>query len=177
MSDQLDKFIQRNKSEFDDLEPSEGLWNKISDDLPQSNQGNNTLNIWWKVAAVFLLFTTGWLLYDKFSVVDDQVASIQLPAEFVEAESYYSDLISQKRNQLVSYNIADEELSAEFLMEVDRLDSMYLMLKTEFSNNQSNEQIQNAMIVNLQLRLNILNQQLEILERLKNLENDENISI
>ncbi len=173
----LEKFVKENSSKFDQLEPGSDLWSRIDADLShERSTGQSGISIFWKVAAVLLLFSTSWLLFDKFSGDQQYAEQTVAGGEFAEAEKYYNELILQKRNELVKVKIEDGSLSSEFLQEIDRLDSIYSGLKNELLYNQSNERIQDAMIINLQLRLNILNQQLEILERLKKLKSDENIS-
>ncbi len=176
MSDRLEKFMKENKEAFDDLKPSEDLWKRIDKDMNQSPEAARMYSNWWKIAAVLFLCTTGWLLYDKISS-GDEIASLEASEEFLQAQDYYMQQIADKKQMIILSNDSQNGLGEEFLLEIDKLDSMYLLLKDELVVNQGSEKIKDAMIVNLQLRIQILNQQLEILERLKTLENDEEITI
>ena len=164
MGDQFEKFIMENRSSFDDSEPSNDLWNKIDHQLGKKK---STLSVIWKVAAVLFLVSTIALLFDR------QIESNSGPAlsqEFVEAEDYYMMMINQRR-QLITEKLTPEQ-EQEFLSEINDLDSMYLALKKTYQTNSSSERIMDAMINNLQLRLDILNRQLEILENIKGQTNE-----
>ena len=77
--------------------------------------------------------------------------------------------------QYVSNN---PEIDKNLLSEIDQLDSTYHELKSNLKEGY-NERIIDAMVVNLQMRIDILNRQLDVLEKIKNLTEDEttNISI
>ena len=73
--------------------------------------------------------------------------------------------------------VADNpEIDRDLLVEIDQLDSTYQMLKSAADGGQS-EKIIDAMVLNLQMRIDILNQQLEVLEKIKTIKENENISI
>ena len=159
MGDQLEKYIMEHREGFDDAEPSQNLWNAIDQRLDRKKPNYSMV---WKVAAVLFLVSTIVLLLDRR---DDNYAGPALSQEFMEAEDYYINLISQ-RKQLITEKLTPEQEEA-FLMEINDLDSMYLELKKTYQVNATNERIMDAMINNLQLRLDILNRQVEILENIK----------
>ena len=172
MGDQFEKFIMENRSAFDDAEPSEKLWNGIDQKLEKKTV---PMNIIWKVAAVLFLVSTVVLLLDR------QAPALEvgplLSQEFLEAEDYYVTMINQ-RKELIRQQLSPEDEKA-FLLEINDLDAMYLDLKETYQSNASSERVMDAMINNLQLRLDILNRQLEILEKIKgqNHENEHIIEI
>lgn len=168
MGDQLEKFIMDNRSGFDNSEPSDKLWTKIDQKLDRKKPG---MSMVWKVAAVLFLVSTIVLLVDR-NYSDNNVGPT-LSQEFVEAEDYYISMINQRR-QLIKEQLTPEQEEA-FLSEINDLDAMYLELKETYRTNASSERVVDAMINNLQLRLEILNRQLEILEKLK--EQDQEVSI
>jgi len=160
MGDQLENFIIENSSAFNDSEPSPELWNKIDQNLDPKRRVN--FGLIWKVAAVIFLASTIFLLLDRQA---ETAHGPTLSQEFMEAEDYYVSMISQRR-QLITEKLTTAQEKA-FLSEINDLDSMYLELKKTYQTNASNERILDAMINNLQLRLGILNRQLEILENIK----------
>ena len=157
MGDQFEKFIIENREQFDNQEPPEGLWNKMEQEMAPKR---NTLGIFWKIAAVLFLISTLVLLVDK----TNDHAGAQLSQEFVQAEDYYVTMINQRKNSIKEQLTPEEEQI--FLEEINELDEMYTQLKKTFQSNASNERVVDAMISNLQLRLDILNRQLEILEKI-----------
>lgn len=170
MGDQLEKFIMENRSAFDEAEPSEKLWTKIDQKLERKKPG---MSVIWKVAAVLFLVSTIVLLLDKNSSGDPSGPTMS--QEFVDAEDYYVTLINQ-RKQLIRDKLTPEE-EKTFLTEINDLDAMYLELKKTYQTNASSERVVDAMINNLQLRLQILNLQLEILENIKDQNHEISITI
>ncbi len=164
MGDQLEKFLMENRSEFDGAEPSNDLWDKIDDRM---NKKSSNFHVLWKVAAVLFLISTAVLLIDR---TGNTPKGPELSQEFVKAEDYYTSLINQ-RKLLIKESLSPEQ-ELEFLVEINQLDSMYLELKKTYQTNASNERVIDAMISNLQLRLDILNRQLEILETIKTQKNE-----
>ena len=159
MGDQLEKYIMKHRDAFDDAEPSQNLWSEIDQKLDKKK---TNFSVVWKVAAVLFLVSTIVLLFDR---QEDSMSGPVLSQEFMEAEDYYVSMIAQRR-QLITEKLTPEQEEA-FLSEINDLDSMYLELKKTYEVNASNERIMDAMINNLQLRLDILNRQLEILENIK----------
>ena len=170
MGDQLEKFIRENREAFDDANPNDRVWNSIDQKLSKKA---TMWPIMWKVAAVLFMVSTIYLMIDRneSSASDELILS----EEFNQAEDYYVTLISQ-RKQAIKEQLTPEQ-EEQFLMEIDQLDSMYLELKKTYQTNASNDRVMDAMISNLQLRLDILNKQLEILQNIKNQNNENDISI
>ena len=70
------------------------------------------------------------------------------------------------------------ELYKQFLNDNNRLDSSYKFLKSELSANPNKEILLDAMIQNLELKLDLLNRQLQIIKQSKNKKtNNENKTI
>ncbi|WP_420318123.1 hypothetical protein [Ekhidna sp.] len=169
MGDHLEKFIMENRDAFDDADPSVNVWSEIDQKLAKKRSYWPAM---WKVAAVLFMVSTVYLMIDRnINAVDE---GPMLSEEFTQAEDYYVKLISQKRLMI------EEQLTPEqheqFLVEIDQLDSMYVELKKTYQTNASNDRVMDAMISNLQLRLEILNKQLDILQNIKNQNNENDIS-
>lgn len=169
MGDQLEKFIMENRNAFDDASPDDKVWKGIDQKLGKK------VTMWptiWKVAAMLFMASTIFLMIDRNDSAPEELI---LSEEFNQAEDYYVTLISQ-RKQAIKEQLSPEQ-EQQFLVEIDQLDSMYLELKKTYQTNASNDRVMDAMISNLQLRLDILNKQLEILENIKNQNNENDISI
>ncbi|WP_420577611.1 hypothetical protein [Ekhidna sp.] len=169
MGDQLEKFIMENREAFDDVTPSDQAWTKIDQRLMKRRSVWPTI---WKVAAMLFMATTIILVIDKSN---DEVQGPVLSEEFNQAEDYYVSLINQKRRSIKEQLTPEQH--EQFLVEIDQLDSMYVELKKTYQTNASNDRVMDAMINNLQLRLDILNKQLEILENIKNQNNESDNTI
>jgi len=165
MGDQLEKFLMDNRETFDSEVPSEKVWNQIDQKLASKR------NMWptvWKVAAMLFMATTILLIIDR-PVIEEE--TFVMTEEFNQAEDYYISMINEKR--VIIEETLTPEQQEQFLAEIDQLDTMYDELKKTYQTNSSNERVMDAMISNLQLRLEIMNRQLELLESIKN-QNDEN---
>jgi transaldolase len=129
------------------------------------------------VAAAVLFFATSALLIDKF-VYQESTSSIVTtttnPA-LIEAEGYYMSLISQMSEEITTYGQNDYS-DPQFKQDMNRLDSVYQTLKQDLvlGNEQS---IVDAMIQNLQLRIEVLNNQLEIIQSIEQFKKEENESV
>ena len=181
MEDKLEKFIRDNRSALDDKVPGEKVWDNISSELFEAeNKKPTTFSVYWKAAAIFFFALSAYLLVqlnrtDPAESAGNDLAS-NIIQEFNTTEAYYLTEISTLKSSMVDYVTVDPELSENFIQDIETLDNQYQSLKIELSEN-SNENVINALILNLQMRLEILNQQLNILKNLENDKNDNNKSI
>ena len=178
MDDNLEKFIKSHRAEMDDKNLRRDLWDDIENDLKQNTKQRHISKsvIFWRSAAVILLLITSWLAFDKVyqnkaDSSDMEIAEIN--PQLLEAETFYISLIDQKRKEMEIMS-AKYDFSNDFLHEIDLLDSMYVVLKQDMKNGNI-ENLADAMILNLQLRIEVLNQQLRIIESLENKQKDEKI--
>lgn len=167
MGDELEKFIVRHRQEFETEEPGGRVWKGIQSGL----KSKGIFEMWWKIAAVFFFASTAYLLFDKNLDIpaDDPDAGTEV-AEFLQAEDYYIKLISEKKAEIARYDRG--LMKREFLLEIDRLDQLYAELKRTYEEQNSTDLLVDAMITNLKLRIDILNQQIKILEKLNDTENE-----
>lgn len=178
MDDRLEKYIKSHKSELDDKSPRNNLWADIEKDLEQNTKQRRISKhvMVWRAAAVFLLLITSWLAFDKVSQNfsnDDSDNLVSLNPQLMEAETFYVSLISQKKEEIK--NMSEKyDLGEDFLNDINVLDSMYSVLKKDM--NKGNEgNLVDAMILNLQIRIEILNQQLIVIQSIENGQRDEKI--
>ena len=178
--DKLEKYIQDRREEFEPLEPGNDIWDKISEDLDKGNTHQGFIKSWiWKAASVVLLLTViGLLLERQYRHVKEVVLNQQegQSIDFSQVEDYYNSQISLKRAEIQGYLQSDPSFHKEFTSDIVHLDSLYSNLKKELTYNK-NQKIIDAMIVNLQVRIEILNQQLNILKKIKNSKENEKTSI
>lgn len=170
----LEQFIKSRREEFDSKIPREKLWSRIEADLDNSKGDWGWM---WKAAVVVLLAVCSFLIWERShnQPVDSTVASeYMVNPEFVETELYYTQLIAQKSQMVAEYDLEDPELKENFKRDLASLDTMYQELQEEYVVS-GNDVVLEAMIENLQLRMELLNQQLEILAEIKNDYNNETI--
>ncbi len=179
--DKLEKFIHDNREEFDSEKPSLELWEKIEDQIQPEFKLSSKKKVinYWKVAAVILLLVSAGLVVERFAF-QAQPKSVEVEVysnEFQEAEDYYLSLVSERKSIIEEQLKNDPIEKAEFLAEVEALDQKYEQLKGEIKYG-NQEEILDAMILNLQMRIEVLNRQIEIIEKYKSQEKgNENVTI
>ncbi len=167
----LEKFIKEHRAEFDTEIPSEKVWNSISSKLNKKQKSYA-----WKpyVAAAsvmfFLAFT--WILADfklssRTMSEDDKVS-----AEVQHAQIQFSSLIELKRNELNSYRKDNPALVSDFERQLIELQSSYHQLLPQLKDEKKRDVVLQAVIENLQMQVDILNQQLEIIKQYNEPKND-----
>jgi hypothetical protein len=80
---------------------------------------------------------------------------------------HFTQLIELKQNELKEIEKEHPNLYKKFVSDINKLDSSYNALKSELPANPNREQLLQAMIENLRLQTEILNQQLNIINQIK----------
>ena len=181
----LEEFIKNNREEFDSEEMRIN-WGKIKSGIENKNTVIRKMrHYWWAVAASVLILVSGAIYFsagDKaVMVAEQQIPAVDLPPEEmtrqVDPESSalmedFAILIKAKQTELQQNQKAQPELYKQFLKDNNRLDSSYNYLKSKLSANPNKEVLLDAMIENLQIKLEILNRQLQIIKQSKNKKTD-----
>jgi hypothetical protein len=161
MKDQLEDFVHRNRAAFDDKEPSERVWKNIhaTTQLGPRTTVWNSLTL-WRAAAVVFMALSGYLLYQKTTV--KPAVSEVAANEFRDVERFYFNQISEKV-QLIDEFQKNEGLNG-FTQDFQQLEAMYSVLKEEMKAHPS-QKVKDALVLNLLIRIDLLNQQLHALEK------------
>lgn len=165
MGDLLEKFIQNNREQFDVEEPENSVWESLNKDL--NRRKSFDWSLLWKSAAILFMGCTIYLLIE-LSKQQEQISPL---AEFEQVEKYYTQLINERTEQLSDFEL--ENLQRNFAIDLNELDGLYAELKDAFGKDLKDQKIVDAMVGNLQLRLKILNRQIEILEKLNDIKDEE----
>jgi hypothetical protein len=161
MKDQLDDFIRKNREGFDDKEPSEKVWRNIESSMKfntPNNRGNGL--VWWRAAAIFFMALSAYLLVPK-QVIKSQTSEL-VASEFSDVEEFYVKQISEKVELIDGFQ-KNEGLNG-FTQDFKQLEAMYMILKEEMKSSPS-EKVKDALVLNLLVRINLLNQQLYKLDQ------------
>jgi len=185
MSKRLEDFMKTNQEEFDDLEPSADLWSRIEMHLPPQytdlkKQEKKTFSLGFVLrvaAAVIVVMGIGFGLYlhnqDDKKPID--LASIN--PVYAQQQIQYTSLIESKRSELKSISKTDPDLYKEFSGEIAKMDSTYKELKDDLAGSPNQERVLRAMIKNLQIQTQVLNQQLNVIEQLNKQKKEQNNEI
>lgn len=190
--DNLERFVRDNREAFDDKEPPGDLWNKIETGLNKQRSDRETPfqqiyknpsklgrsglgrqigwpNLDWRVAAsIAVLLLAGAFLYmNQQYGVTRQPEVVAASPTYAKAVVEYTQLIDDKRNELKQMTEGNPALYQEFATDLDRLENSYQSLKADLPQNPNQEVLIQAMIQNLQLQINLLNEQLRVIQRIK----------
>ena len=176
MSKRLEDFIKNNREEFDDLEPRANLWGRIENELPQqfneqkSVQKTFSLAFVLRVAALVILVMGACFavyLHNERSTVN--LAAIN--PEYARQQVHYTSLIATQRTELKTIAKSDPQLYNEFSAEIAKMDSTYKKLNNDLATSPDQEAVLRAMIRNLQIQTEVLNQQLNVIEQFNEFKN------
>jgi hypothetical protein len=180
MSKRLEDFMKANREDFDDLEPSADLWSRIEKHLPPEGATSPkreartfSLGFVLKVAAsIIIVMGIGFFVYvhnEKHQGVD--YAAIN--PTYAKQQKQYVSMVASKRSELKSLTQNYPEMYEDFSKEIAKMDSGYKRLKSELVTSPNQEAILQAMIRNLQMQTEVLNQQLNIIEHYSQMKRDE----
>ena len=194
----LERFIRDNREAFDQLEPSADLWNRIGTGIGQPQKSTRVIRMsraGWAVAATLFLAIAGTVIYQMInktivqdtgtiasvkpnpensvpaSSTDDSIVN-QIDPQYGQLVSQFTKVIETKQVELQKLEKDDPELYKKFSGDIQKLDSAYHSLRNTLTVNPNAEQLLQAMISNLQLQIDLLNQQLIIIKKVKQPKSD-----
>jgi hypothetical protein len=183
----LERFIRDNRESFDHLEPSDDVWNKIGTAIGQPQKTTRVISMsraGWAVAATLFLAFAGILGYQIFNrsaeipfvsladkkPVTEQTGDTlvnQIDPQYGKLVTQFTNVIEAKQVELRKLEKDDPELYKKFSGDIQKLDSAYHSLRNTLNANPNTEQLLQAMISNLQMQIDLLNQQLNIIQKVR----------
>jgi len=126
-----------------------------------------------KVAAsIIIVMSLGFELYiHNHQVQRVNVATIS--PEYAKQQMHYTALITTKRTELKELSQSDPQLYQEFSAEIAKMDSTYKKLNNDLATSPNQAFVLHAMIRNLQMQTDILNQQLTVVEQYNQMKKDQ----
>lgn len=158
MKDQLEDFIRQNKAAFDDKEPSDRTWNSISRKLFTSISLWNSVTVWRAAAAVLF----GVCVYLALPGIQDRKERALALSEFKDVESFYVSQINTKVELIEDIRGEEAGLNG-FTKDFKQLEAMYQVLREEMKVRPS-QKVKDALVLNLLVQIDLLNQQLHKIE-------------
>ena len=196
MSNDLEKFIRKNRNDFDDANPSADVWTNVERSLPvKENAKRFTIRDiykWTSVAAIFFVaITSVYFLFIRKQPGNSNVdippvtkespanpqhldylnnVGVEYAAEFKEA----TEQVQNKQKELKTAVENDPILYKKFQEDLNTLDSSYRMLREQATQSVNGDVIIKAMIQNLQLQSELLGRQLMIIKDFKTTKTSKN---
>ena len=167
MKDPLEEFVRQNRDAFDDKEPSEKVWRNIEASIRLKPKSIWDSVVLWRAAAVIFMALSGYLMLpengnnDEANVNKEGAKDVAV-AEFNDVEAFYFKQISEKVQMIDDFQ-KSEGLNG-FTHDFQQLEAMYMVLKEEMKTSPS-QKVKDALVLNLLVRIDLLNQQLYKLDK------------
>lgn len=162
-NENLKHFLDAHRDTLDSRIPSERVWKRIQRSLFAAP----TVSLWnsvvvWRAAAV-LMFALAIYQFSLSGLNERRNTDLAAQQEFKDVESYYSAQIVQKVT-LIRKDAGFENDS--FTQELEKLEAMYAVLMEEMKKHPS-QKVKDALVLNMLVRIDLLNQQIQRLEESK----------
>lgn len=154
MKDKLKEFIDQHRDEFDNKEPSDGVWAGIERSTKRKTVF--TAVSMWRAAAILFFGLSVYL----FVAPKEKREVSKLQTELKDIESYYGDQIAEK---VAFIDKLDGYEDDKFSQDLKKLDAMYEVLREEMKASPS-AKVKDALILNMLIRIDLLNEQIQKLE-------------
>ena len=171
MSDRMEDFIRKNKNEFNSFEPPVDLWERIDKQLQEQQLKQirrikiSKRNYFFKIAAsVIFIVAAGIALWQYQN--NEQSDLVGISPELAKQQMHYASLIDEKQNELQVIKTEDPKLYQEFSAELQKIENNYKKLQSDLPTSPNQEVTVKAMIRNLQIQIQVLNQQLNVIKQI-----------
>lgn len=182
MKERLESFVRDNKKDFDQFEPPAGLWDRIEKQLDGKKIGMQVedglkkekvvrVSFLLKVAATIIPLLFAGLWFYQYQVRQSTELS-NIDPKLAKQQIHYASLIELKRSELKRIENEEPQLYKEFSSEIKKMDLNYQKLKNELPASPNQEETVKAMIQNLQIQTELLNQQLQIIQQINQIKKD-----
>lgn len=160
MKDEMEEFFRANRNAFDDKEPSEKVWRNVRASLSfEKKDLFNSVALWRAAAIIFFVLSVYLIIPKNEPFIKIASASSR---EFNDVENFYTQQISNKVKLINDFQ-KNEGLNG-FTQDFQQLEAMYMVLKEQMSTSPS-DKVKDALVLNLLVRIDLLNQQLYSLEK------------
>lgn len=183
MKNHLERFVRDNREAFDDYEPSNVLWKKIEAKTAQNKPkgkflsmkglfGNDPKFALRIAAGITIMLTISVLAYNYGRSASKNIDIMALSPSYAKELTQFTSLVETKREELKEIEKTDPVLYHQFDADLNVLDQNYQSLKQRLPKNPNQEELLKAMIQNLSLQIDLLNQQLQIIQKIKEAKNE-----
>jgi hypothetical protein len=175
MSQHLEDFIRKHREAFDTEEAPENLWKKLGHVTPRKERKVFHLLTRMQAAAILLVLVNAailWFLYGSHqkpippagnTIMQEQSAEEAPVTE--QTLDAMSKLVELKQARLKEIEKSHPHLYKTFSEALEELNTTYRKLEKEYPSSANADDILEAMIQNLRLQQELLNQQLSIFQK------------
>jgi hypothetical protein len=174
MSNKLEGFVKDNKKAFEVKGPSEQLWGKIAAELDKKQTKKTTkLYQWLSIAAMLVVVFGAFLTYSY--QVNKNIDVADVSKSFGQKKVHLASLIEEKKDSLEVYAKDNPELYQKFIADVSKLSLDYEELKKQLQTSPNSQAVVRAMMKNLDIQVQVLNQQLMIINQVNQYKKESSI--
>jgi len=171
--DNITNLFERLEGSFDVHDTPQGHQRRFLEKLNQQEPKPKQLNFWkWGsiAAAITLLVILGSSMFAPRQPQEADLASVS--PEMEQTQSFFTTTINAEIEALKQFDaLENKKLIQNALQQVDKLEKDYQLLKEDLVESGNNKQVINAMIINFQNRIAVLEQVSETIERIQTLKN------
>lgn len=159
----IEAYIKEHKKEFDLNLPSDQLWSRIDAELAKEKEKKRSrLTFWLGVAASLTVLMAFIFVYNNRKQ-DKSLNLAEINPVYAQKEEHFASLIEEKKDSLQVYAKKNPVLYAHFSADLNKLGTEYERLKKELQSSPNQKVVVKAMVKNLELQLQVINQQLSII--------------
>lgn len=126
----------------------------------------------WAAAVALLVLGGGFWWIDSRYGVAEQPEMLAISPSYAKEVTHYAGLIDDKRDELRQLTESNPALYNEFSGDLQHLEAAYQTLKADLPDTPNQEVLIQAMIQNLQLQIDLLNEQLRVIQRIEQQSHD-----
>ncbi len=157
--DELEKYIKRNKSEFDEHKADTSkIWNAISSELDKPK--TRVIPLWrskiFKVAASVVILLGIFTIVNLNLGINTNSEDTFVSTELQEIDMYYQHMVKAQVKLVKTNTNLSVRHKEEFLEFINELDEEYKTLKLDLSDNLDNERVLEAIINNYKKRIELI---------------------
>ena len=182
MKNKLEDFVHRNRDAFDSEIPGAELWRNIETSPTKPSRKILYFLTRTQAAASLLVLVNATILFFLLQrKPETNTTPVPAPTEQTtgnkepvteETLDQISKVVEVKQARLLEIKSTNPVLYKKFTDALDQLNSTYKELEKDLEHNPNKEQLLEAMIQNLGLQQELLNQQLLIYQKIKQTKNE-----
>jgi hypothetical protein len=165
--DKLEEYIMKHREEMDRYKPSPSIWRKTGNELKTG------MNLRWLSIAAMLavILGTTLVLYRPGAIRSQQSVGennyktiMKNNPQLRETEIYYNNLANSLYREATPMLARYPEINRELFTDISQLDSICTEIKKDLKDNVANQDVIEALIQNYRLKINLLEDMLEVLK-------------
>lgn len=161
----IEEYIKEHKKEFDIDSPSDKLWGRIDAALDNVQvkplKKRSMMPLWFGIAASLMVIASIAFFY-TYQNRNKELEIADINPLYGKKELKFASMIEEKKDSLQVYAKQNPVLYAKFNADLEKLGKDYDQLKQELQNSPNKKLVVKAMVKNLELQLQVINQQLSI---------------